>query len=50
MTRRPNVKGIFSNDLDDSKNVSDDPAAEREAAATEAQKILPRRAQAFRAL
>jgi glutamyl-tRNA reductase len=43
-----NVKGIFLYDLDDLENVSDDTAAERDAAAAAAQKILRAEAQGFR--
>jgi len=42
------VKGIFLYDLDDLENVVDHNAGEREAAATEAQKILQAEAQGFR--
>lgn len=42
------VKGIFLYDLDDLENVVDHNAAEREAAAAEAQKILRAEAQGFR--
>jgi glutamyl-tRNA reductase len=42
-----NVKGIFLYDLDDLENVADDTAAEREAAAAEAQKILRQQALGF---
>jgi len=42
------VKGIFLYDLDDLENVVDHNAGEREAAATEAQKILQVEAQGFR--
>ncbi len=43
-----NVKGVFLYDLDDLENVPDQNAAEREAAAAEAQKILYAEAQGFR--
>ncbi len=43
-----NVKGVFLYDLDDLENVPDQNAAEREAAAAEAQKIVYAEAQGFR--
>ncbi len=42
------VKGVYLYDLDDLENVVDHNAGEREAAATEAQKILQTEAQGFR--
>jgi glutamyl-tRNA reductase len=42
------VKGVFLYDLDDLENVVDHNAVEREAAATQAQKILQTEAQGFR--
>jgi len=42
------VKGVFLYDLDDLENVVDHNAGEREAAATQAQKILQTEAQGFR--